>query len=66
MTTRTVTFEVDTAVLFDMLHKMNRDASEIGKRVVGAMLAEPGLSDILGMALYGIHMPVPQVEQVPA
>ncbi|SES07827.1 hypothetical protein [Sphingobium sp. YR768] len=65
MATRTVTFEVDTEMLFDMLLKMNGETSDIGARVVGALLAENGIIDSIGMAIYGVYVVRP-VEQVPA
>lgn len=55
MTTRTVTFEVDTVALFDMLHKTGGDMSAIGERVVGNLLADTGIIDAIGMAVYGIY-----------
>ncbi|SES19653.1 hypothetical protein SAMN05518866_1601 [Sphingobium sp. YR768] len=65
MATRTVTFEVDTEMLFDMLLKMNGETTDIGARVVGALLAENGIIDALGMAMYGVYVVRP-AEQVPA
>lgn len=65
MTTRTVTFEVDTSMLFDMLQKMGGDTSELGARVVGALLAETGGLDAIGMGVYGVYVARP-AEQVPA
>lgn len=60
MATRTVTFEVHTDQLFDTLHSMGGDTSGIGARVIGVLMADPDFADILGMAIYGIHMPVHQ------
>lgn len=60
MAMRTVIFEVDTGQLFDMIAEVGGDMSSIGSRVIGSLLADPGFSDILGMAIYGIHMPVNQ------
>ncbi|KEZ00116.1 hypothetical protein AI27_12670 [Sphingomonas sp. BHC-A] len=56
MNMRTVTFEVDTSLLFDTIKRLNGDMSAIGNRVVGAMLAEPDFVDVLGMACYGVHL----------
>lgn len=63
MTTRTVTFEVDTVALFDMLHKTGGDMSAIGERVVGNLLADTGVIDAIGMAVYGIVIAKPSEEQ---
>ncbi len=51
---RRITFEVDTAQLFDMLHKMGGETGDIGNRVIGVMLADAGFFEALGMAVYGI------------
>ncbi|WP_218145866.1 hypothetical protein [Sphingobium sp. YR768] len=52
-------------MLFDMLLKMNGETTDIGARVVGALLAENGIIDALGMAMYGVYVVRP-AEQVPA
>lgn len=50
-----VTFRVDQSALFDMLHKLNGDTSELGQRLVATLLqGEPDWRDQLGMALYGV------------
>ena len=59
MSTRTITFEVDTGQLFDMLKSVGGDFSAIGNRVVEAMLAEPDFALSIGMAVYGITIVPP-------
>lgn len=54
MTKRRVTFEVDPNQLFDTLAKMNGDTSALGQRLVSVLLAPPGFSEALGMAVYGV------------
>lgn len=60
MAKRTVTFEVDTEALFDILCKLNGETDRIGAHIVGAMLADPGVIDRISMAVYGVVMLKPE------
>jgi hypothetical protein len=56
MAKRRVTFEVDTVELFNMLAKQRGDMTELGNRLVSALLVEPGLADLVGMQVYGVSV----------
>jgi hypothetical protein len=58
-TLRRVTFDVDTAKLFDQLRAMGGDFSPLGCRVVGSLLSGTGLVEALGMAIYGVYVVEP-------
>lgn len=50
-----ITFDVEPAVLFEMMHKMHGDCAAIGTRLIGVMMTgEAGFAEAIGMATYGI------------
>ena len=52
-----ITFEVDRNELFDMLHKMQGDFSDLGVRLVEQLLQqETSLFDALAMGVYGVQV----------
>lgn len=54
--TRTVTFKVEPAKLFDALKAINGDTSAVGVRLVGVLMVEPSFADHIGLAMYGIEI----------
>lgn len=53
---RRVTFEVDTAKLFDTLHATNGDFAPLGVMVVGTLMCDPSFFDAVRMALCGVSI----------
>lgn len=53
---RRVTFEADLPELFRALCDAKGNTDGIGKRMVAALLADPGTGELVVMAMYGVKV----------
>jgi hypothetical protein len=49
-----VTFEADDVKLFDTLRAAGGNTDGLGGRMVSALLSEPTMAELLGMAVFGV------------
>lgn len=55
MSERIVTFAVNQSQLFDSVAALSGETSDLGNKLVSALLAEPGAIERIGMAIYGLR-----------